>query len=132
MVGGHQHLKILQELGRTEVECSVVDLDEDEEKALNIALNKIRGEWDFEKLAELLEEIQLTGLNVELTGFDTTEIDELTEQFLNPDELKEDNFDVGEAVEEIEDPVPQPGDVWQLGRHRLLCGDATKLEASGA
>lgn len=128
LVGGHQRLKVLQEQGITEVECSVVDLDEAREKTLNVALNKISGEWDFEKLADLLEDIQLTGLDVELTGFDPTEIDELTEQFLNPEELKEDNFDVDEAVEEIEEPVTQPGDVWQLGRHRLLCGDATKLE----
>jgi len=55
VVGGHQQLKILQELGRTEVEVSVVDLPEDKEKALNLALNKISGDWDLPRLKDLLE-----------------------------------------------------------------------------
>lgn len=54
VIGGHQRLKVLQELGYKEIECNVVDLSKDEEKALNIALNNITGEWDNDKLEELI------------------------------------------------------------------------------
>jgi ParB-like chromosome segregation protein Spo0J len=73
LVSGHQRLKVLRELGYKEVEVSVVDLPEDKEKALNVALNKIQGEWDEEKLEALLEELYREGL-WELTGFDAAEI----------------------------------------------------------
>jgi DNA modification methylase len=128
LVGGHQRYKILLEQGFTEVECSVVDLDEAKEKALNVALNKISGDWDYQKLAELLEGIKLTGLGVELTGFDTAEIDKLMSDFLYDMEPEEDHFNLEEELEKIEDPITQKGDIWLLGRHRLLCGDATFAE----
>ena len=57
VVGGHQTLKILEKLGKQEVDCVVVDLDEKEEKTLNIALNKISGRWDIDKLSELMSEL---------------------------------------------------------------------------
>lgn len=128
LVGGHQRFKILLEQGATEVECSIVDLDEAKEKALNIALNKIGGDWDYHKLAELLEDIQLTGLDVELTGFDSAEIDKLMSSFLYELEPEEDDFNLEEELEKIEEPVTQKGDIWLLGKHRLLCGDATCME----
>ena len=58
VVGGHQRLKVLQDMGITEVDCVVVELSEEKEKALNIALNKISGEWDKEKLALLITDLQ--------------------------------------------------------------------------
>ena len=57
VVGGHQRLKILEEIGKEEVEVSVVDLPDDKEKALNLALNRIQGEWDYPKLKDLLLEL---------------------------------------------------------------------------
>ena len=51
VVGGHQRLKVLLDLGQTEVDCVVVELDDKREKALNLALNKIQGDWDENKLA---------------------------------------------------------------------------------
>ena len=57
VVGGHQRLTVLENEGEVEVDVSVVDLDETQEKQLNIALNKIEGGWDDEKLAELLMEL---------------------------------------------------------------------------
>ena len=57
LVGGHQRLKVLKELGYQEVEVSVVDLPEEKEKALNIALNKIQGDWDYVKLKDLLQDL---------------------------------------------------------------------------
>ena len=75
LVGGHQRFKILLEQGDRAVAVSVVDLDEQNEKALNLALNKISGEWDILKLGEILadmpQEVQ------ELTGFQTAEIDNI-------------------------------------------------------
>lgn len=75
VVGGHQRLTILENEGEAEVDVSVVDLDETQEKQLNIALNKIEGGWDDEKLAELLMEL---GEDATLTGFTQQEIDSLT------------------------------------------------------
>jgi hypothetical protein len=77
IIGGHQRFKILQSEGVTECEVSVVDLDKDREKALNIALNKTGGDWDMEKLKELIGEIDLSGLDATLTGFDQEEIKDL-------------------------------------------------------
>ena len=78
VVGGHQRLKILIDQGNDEVEVSAVDLDDAEEKALNIALNKISGEWDDEKLEALLTELSsLEDFDETLTGFDSEEIEEL-------------------------------------------------------
>lgn len=77
VVGGHQRLKVLLDLGQTEIDCVVVDLDPQREKALNLALNKIQGEWDENKLAELMAELDAGAFDVSLTGFDASEIDEL-------------------------------------------------------
>lgn len=75
VVGGHQRLKVLRELGETEIDCVIVDLPDAQEKALNIALNKISNDWDKEKLAELLEDLQSTDIDLTLTGFDVGDID---------------------------------------------------------
>lgn len=74
LVGGHQRLKILLDRGDKEVEVSVVNLDEEKERALNIALNKIQGDWDYDKLREVLDELNKSSIDVEITGFDIDEI----------------------------------------------------------
>ena len=125
VVGGHQRLKVLIDMGITEVECVVVDLPEDKEKALNIALNKISGDWDKDKLAVLIADLQGTAFDVSLTGFDAAEIDDLFKDTLK-DGVKDDNFDVDAELKEP--PITKPGDIWTLGRHRLVCGDSTKAE----
>ncbi len=125
VVGGHQRLKVLIDMGITEVECVVVDLPEDKEKALNIALNKISGDWDKDKLAVLIADLQGTAFDVSLTGFDAAEIDDLFKDTLK-DGVKDDTFDVDAELKEP--PITKPGDVWTLGRHRLVCGDSTKAE----
>lgn len=122
VIGGHQRLKVLKDLGITEVECIVVDLDKTNEKALNIALNKIQGDWDEDKLEALLQELKLKEFDMNLTGFDFDEVDEILNDING---TKEDNFDVDSAYEEIEEPITKPGDIWILGNHRLMCGDST-------
>ena len=123
VVGGHQRLKVLLDMGITEVDCVVVEMDEEKEKALNIALNKISGDWDKDKLALLIADLQGSDFDVTLTGFDPAEIDDLFKDTLK-EGIKEDNFDVNA---ELQKPVvTRPGDVWTLGHHRLVCGDSTK------
>ena len=125
VVGGHQRLKVLMDMGMTEVDCVVVAMDEEKEKALNIALNKISGDWDKDKLALLIADLQGTDFDVSLTGFEPAEIDDLFKDPLK-DGVKDDDFDVG--AELAQPTMTKPGDIWTLGRHRLICGDSTKAE----
>ena len=124
VVGGHQRLKILLDEGIEEAECVVVNLNEEKEKALNIALNKISGDWDKDKLALLMTDLQASDLDVSLTGFDENEISDLLG---TEDDTHDDNFDVDS---ELDKPAfSKSGDLWHLGKHTLLCGDATKTES---
>lgn len=125
VIGGHQRLKVLKELGYTEIECNIVDLDKNKEKALNIALNKITGDWDNGKLEELLAELKEADVDLDVTGFSFDEVDNILKDITGS---KEDDFDLDQALEEIEEPITKPGDVWLLGNHRLLCGDSTQKE----
>lgn len=126
IVGGHQRSTVLRDLGFTEIECVVIDVDENQEKALNIALNKITGEWDDEKLSKLLDELRLEEYNIELTGFDWDEAEALFDEYASEDSVEDDNPDDDFEIELPEEPISQLGDIWILGKHRLLCGDSTK------
>lgn len=124
VVGGHQRLKILQDEGIQEAECVVVSLDDEKEKALNIALNKISGDWDKDKLALLMTDLQASDLDISLTGFDEDEISDL---LATEDDTHDDDFDIDS---ELDKPIfSKSGDLWHLGKHTLLCGDATKTES---
>jgi DNA modification methylase len=125
VVGGHQRLKVLLDLGMTEVECVVIEMDEDKEKALNIALNKISGDWDKDKLALLIADLQCADFDVSLTGFDPSELDDLFKDSLK-EGIHDDEFDVD--AELGKPAMTKLGDVWKLGPHRLVCGDSTKAE----
>jgi len=133
LVGGHQRFKILtEESDIKEIAASVVSLSDSEEKALNIALNKISGDWDEEKLAALLDELQQEDFDISLTGYDLEEAEQLIESLslneaLNDiDSIEDDEFDTDEAYEEAKkNPITKNGDIWILGNHRLMCGDST-------
>lgn len=125
IIGGHQRLSVLKDLGYNEVDCIVVDIDKTKEKALNIALNKITGEWDLNKLGDLLLELDSENYDLELTGFDNYEIENILAPIEKDDEeIVEDEFD----IELPEEPKAKLGDIYQLGNHRLMCGDSTKIE----
>jgi site-specific DNA-methyltransferase (adenine-specific) len=123
IVGGHQRVKAALAEGIDTLPVVYVDLDESGERQLNLALNRIHGEWDEQKLAALLTELGAMDVDLELTGFTTEEIDTLLR-------------DAGPALDASTDPdltpdLPiepqtQPGDLIALGAHRLLCGSATK------
>ena len=125
VVGGHQRLKVLLDMGITEVECVVVEMDAEKEKALNVVLNKISGDWDKDKLTLLIADLQGVDFDVSLTGFDPGEIDDLFKDSLK-DGIHDDDFDVDA---ELQKPaITKLGDVWLLGWHRLVCGDSTKAD----
>lgn len=121
IIGGNQRFEAMKQLGYDEVEVSFVHItDPNQEKALNIALNKISGDWNEEKLSTILSEIALSDFDITLTGFDDIELEEY-EIVNESEEIIEDEYD---EEDEIEVNV-EKGDLFQLGNHFLLCGDAT-------
>ena len=101
VVGGHQRLKVLLDMGVTEIDCVVVDMEPEREKALNVALNRIQGDWDEGKLAEVLADIDASAFDVSFTGFDAEEMDALMNKFYSAD-AEEDGFDREAAAEKVE------------------------------
>ena len=125
VISGHQRLSVLKHLGETEVECVVVELNENDEKALNIAMNKVSGEWDEQMLADLLTDLKDADYDLDWTGFDAAEVEQLFSNIYDK-KVKEDNFDVDS---ELKQPVfSKEGDLWFLGKHRVICGDSTGEE----
>ena len=130
IVGGHQRYKVLRQLGFTEIDCVVVDMDDMRERALNIALNKIQGSFDKPKLAEVLQALEEHGYDLDLTGYQRPDVAKIYKDIQRArGGLTEDGFDGKAEAEAIETPVSQPGDIWLIGRHRLHCGDSTDIGA---
>ncbi len=97
VVGGHQRLKVLIEQGIEEIECVIVNLEEKDEKILNVLLNKAKGRWDIEKLSDILQELNEAG-EMEITGYEDWEFQSLMMQYDHiKDLMNEDfsNFDPG-------------------------------------
>jgi ParB-like chromosome segregation protein Spo0J len=84
VVGGHQRLNVLLDLGIEEESVVIVDLAPNDEKALNVALNKVSGEWDMAKLKDILEELDTGAYDVSLTGFDSAEIESIMKKYHIP------------------------------------------------
>ena len=122
IVGGNQRCKALKQLGYDEVDVVYVHIEDiHKEKACNVALNKISGDWDNDKLKVVLEEIELSPIDVSLTGFNEIELTEM--EIKEPVDVAEDDFEVP-SEEEVEVTVNN-GDLYRLGNHYLLCGDST-------
>ena len=125
VIGGHQRLTVLKDLGFEEIDCVVISIDKTKEKALNIALNKISGEWNKELLAELIKDLQEADFDVAFTGFDPPEVEQLFNS-VHDKKITEDDFNVDD---ELNNPAfSKAGDVWLLGIHRVCCGDSTLPE----
>ncbi len=129
LVSGHQRLKILQAKGIKEAYVSIVDLPPEKEKALNIALNKISGDWDQDKLNMLLDELlEIPDFDVELTGFELPDIENMLADILK-DSDSENNFNIDKELNRKGPAITKSGEIIKLGMHgeqRLLCGDVTK------
>lgn len=124
IISGHQRRNVMLYLGYKEADCIVVSVGKAEEKALNIALNKITGEWDVDKLKTLIVDIENLDLDITLTGFSMEEINAAVGDIDLSDEIEavEDDFD----IDKIQDSGKcEKGQIWKLGRHRLMCDDAT-------
>lgn len=124
IIGGHQRYNVLLDLGYDTAQVVIVDLKKDAEKALNVALNKISGEWDYEKLYELLNGLDLNGYDFSLTGFTPTELEGLQIKLDIGQAVEDEGFDINKTLEDIKEPVTKRGDLWILGNHHLYCGDA--------
>ena len=116
IVGGHQRVKVAKDLGFKDVPCVEVSLTLDKERELNIRLNRNTGEWDWDSLANYFDVSDLLEW-----GFTDDDL-----QFKEP-ELDEGKIEDDE-IPEVEEAITKPGDMWILGEHRVLCGDATKKE----
>ena len=125
IIGGHQRVTVLQDLGYTEIDCVVIEIDKTKEKALNIALNKITGEWNKELLADLIKDLQDSDFDIGFTGFEPPEIEQLFNS-VHDKKITEDDFDVDKELEKPN--VAKQGDIWCLGPHRVICGDSTLPE----
>ena len=126
ILAGHGRVMAAKQLGLKKVPCVAADyLTEAQRKAYILADNKMALDagWDNELLKVEIESLQEMGFDLEFTGFDEKELADL---FASDNDAKEDNFDVDA---ELEKPCfSKTGDVWQLGRHRVICGDSTNLE----
>ena len=125
IVAGHGRLAAAQKLGLAVVPVVVLDhLTPTQRRALVIADNRIaeNAAWDDDLLRVELEALQDEGFDLDLTGFDA---DALAELLAGDEPVNEGQSDEDAVPEISETPVSRPGDVWQLGPHRLLCGDAT-------
>ena len=131
IIKGHQRRQVMMDLGITEAPVIVLDIrDKNREKALNIALNKITGRWENSILKDLLIEIDASGIDLAATGFKHDELDLLIAQDDIVAVAHDDGFDPDKAEAAVNAAPPRVGygDLWQLGRHRLLCGDATEAD----
>lgn len=120
LIGGHQRTTLYADLKKKKVKVMVPsrELTLDEEKRLNLRLNKNTGSWDFEKLAEMELETLIE------VGFGDEELSTLWDDV----DMMNDNFDVERARKEIKTPKARPGYIYQLGSHRVMCGDSTDLD----
>ena len=132
IIGGHQRYNVLLDLGYDTTQVVVVDATKEQEKALNIALNKITGEWDEEKLCDLLIELDLSDIDMQLSGFTYDELENLKIKFDNDEAKEDEDFDEGAALSAArKETRTKRGDVWVLGEHTLVCGDARDADDMG-
>ena len=125
VIAGHGRIMAAREEGLTELPCVFVEhITEAQKRAYIIADNRLamNAGWDEEMLSVELSELEGADFSIDLLGFTDAELQEL----LGTVETEEDNFDLTAALEKAS--FVNPGDIWTVGRHRLICGDATKAE----
>ena len=129
VVDGHLRLKAAKKLGLETVPVILCDdMSEAQIKAFRISVNRVAefAEWDNDLLRIEFDALKELDFDLELTGFSLDEIDGLEIEEIAP-EYEEDAD--GEVIEPPAEPVTKEGDVWILGKHRLMCGDSTSIDA---
>lgn len=131
VIGGHQRLNVLLDLGYTEVDVAVVNLSKNDEKALNIALNKISGEFDPEKLAALFAELQVDGYDATLSGFEQKEIADILSGVVNEERKAQEQYatKVAAPIYEITGDTPDISELFDQTKARQLLAD---IESDGS
>jgi len=120
IIGGHFRKEVAEELGIKELPVVYVHIaDIEKERELNLRLNRNTGEWDLELLKKFDIELLLD------VGFDDSDLSDIWDDMLG---TEDDEFDVEEELAKIDKPKTKLGDLYQLGSHRLLCGDATEMD----
>lgn len=127
ILAGHGRIMAAKQLGIKQVPCiSAAYLTEAQKKAYILADNRLSLDagWDDDLLKIEIESLQAEGFDIGLTGFDEKELADL---FATDNEAEEDDFDVEEELAKLP-YISKDGDIWQLGKHRVICGDSTKAE----
>ena len=122
VISGHQRIRAWKELKNDTVPVIQLSITKNEEKALNLAMNRIGGEWDMEKLYSVMNDLRVTD-ELEFTGFDEKEVSKILDQFLEDEE--------DDSTEKLLERLPakaKKGEIYELGNHRLMCGDSTSLD----
>ena len=132
VIGGHQRLLAARKLGLKTVPVIFLDISKDKAQLLNVALNKISGSFDEELLARMLADLKpVEDIDLSLSGFSEEELGKLLKSLDARDKRSRvETFDLEAAWEEAQRaPGVTRGEIWRLGDHRVLCGDATDSEA---
>jgi DNA modification methylase len=128
VIGGHQRLVAARRIGLKTVPVLYLDISLEQARLLNLALNRISGTWDDQLLGQLLADLSsMPEVDLSLSGFEDAEITSFLKRIDAAQKRDQvETFDVDAALGEAErTPITQPGDLWLLGDHRLLCGDST-------
>ena len=124
ILAGHARCKAAKKAGINKVPVIFLNLEGADADAYLIADNRIQDEtsWEKDSLADLMSELKELDYDVSVTGFEAAELEALFGI-----DVKEDKFDISDELEKNEEPISRQGDLWLLGKHKLLCGSAINL-----
>ena len=128
---GHTRAKAAKIKGMKKVPVIYVEFaTEKHAEAFSLADNKAGewADWDFKKLVSILLDLDTGELDLDITGFEIDEIEDLIAEYSDEEVDEEDNFNLEDELDKIEEPITQKGDIWILGNHRFICDDCTKPE----